>query len=91
MFIHTCVAFEVNAWHIHALLPVQDQIYSGLLRFSYCPTGSSTTKSHDLHVTSEMTCADVVPRLRRYFFPHLNGISEPVGSISLVQGESELL
>lgn len=40
-------------------------------------------------MTSEMTCADVVPMLCRHFVPHLNGMVEPGGHISLVQGESK--
>lgn len=71
----------------------QDQVYSGLLRFTCSPEASTIAKSHDLHVTSDMTCGDVIPVLCRHLSPHLNGIAdiprENLGCISLVQGESK--
>ena len=51
--------------------------------------GPNTTKSHDLHVTSEMTCGDVVPLLCQQLVTNVNGMSRPAGHISLVQGESK--
>ena len=71
---------------------IQDEVYSGLLRFSYCPDGSNTFKSHDLHVTSDMTCSDVIPLLsRHHLVPQVNGMADTPtqGHISLVQGESK--
>lgn len=68
-------------------------MYSGLLRFTCSPDGAHMAKSHDLHVTSEMTCGDVIPVLCRHLSPHLNGTAdfpgENSGHISLVQGESK--
>lgn len=77
--------------HMHS--HKQDQVYSGLLRFTCSPDATNVAKSHDLDVTSEMTCGDVIPVLCRHLSPHLNGTAdlpgENLGQISLVQGGSK--
>ena len=80
----------------HTHTHTQDQVYSGLLRFTYCPDGTNTFKSHDLHVTSEMTCGDVIPLLHRRLVPHQNGTADPaagnsLGHISLMQGDRKYM
>ncbi|CAI8034202.1 Ras-associating and dilute domain-containing protein [Geodia barretti] len=71
------------------LTMAKDEVYSGLLRFICYQDGANTAKSHDLHVTSEMTCSDVVPLLSQQLETNVNGMSRPAGHISLVQGEME--
>ena len=90
--LHTLTPPPSPHTHTHTHTHTQDQVYSGLLRFNYYPKGKSgRAMSHDLQLTSHMTCTDVLPELRRHLVPHLNGSvgARGPGSIILRQGGSK--
>ena len=73
---------------------MQEQVYSGLLKFNYF--NGQVDVSENIHVHDTTTTADLIPELLNRFLPGLEShIDTLEGSrhpyVALVQGESKLI